>query len=268
MLLDRSGAARRRRRPRTPPATNGERSHPPADVIMITSAGTDDGKTTTVANLAAAYGESGQSVLVLSFDLQRSAVRPSRTSATRASATTSPPTSPPRSRPSSGTRGARRPGRRQRQRRRPPGGQFAAQQRLLDEARALADVVIIDTAPLLASSIGRELATMVDRVVVLCRVGRTTVGRGRAVRRPARPARRPRPRRRARRRRRARGSEYFGYFTCAGIGAPWPRREGDRGRDDGGTAGRPPARPTPTEVVRRRVRLRTTAERGGARAMR
>jgi hypothetical protein len=35
-------------------------------------------------------------------------------------------------------------------------------------------VVILDTAPLLASSIGRELATMVDRVVLLCRVGRTT----------------------------------------------------------------------------------------------
>ena len=57
---------------------------------------------------------------------------------------------------------------------RPPGGQLAAQQRLLDEARALADVVILDTAPLLASSINRELATMVDSVVVLCRVGRTT----------------------------------------------------------------------------------------------
>ena len=38
---------------------------------MITSAGSGDGKTTTVANLAAAYGESGYSVLVLSFDLQR-----------------------------------------------------------------------------------------------------------------------------------------------------------------------------------------------------
>ena len=40
----------------------------------------------------------------------------------------------------------------------------------------MADVVLIDTAPLLASSINRELATMVDGVVALCvRVGRTTV---------------------------------------------------------------------------------------------
>jgi hypothetical protein len=57
---------------------------------------------------------------------------------------------------------------------RPPGGQLGDQQRLIDEARALADIVLIDTAPLLASSINRELATMVDGVVALCRVGRTT----------------------------------------------------------------------------------------------
>ena len=57
-------------RPR-PPRSNGERSGVRGDVIMITSAGSGDGKTTTVANLAAAYGESGYSVLVLSFDLQR-----------------------------------------------------------------------------------------------------------------------------------------------------------------------------------------------------
>ena len=164
------------RRPDDTPAPNGERSHPPAEVIMITSAGTDDGKTTTVANLAAAYGETGQLVLVLSFDLKRAPMG-------------RPP--PPNRRPGIsdyfadpgwprlktlvgdtmmpgvkvvGTGRAAR----------PPGGQFAAQQRLLDEARTLADVVILDTAPLLVSSLARELATMVDRVVVVCRVGRTT----------------------------------------------------------------------------------------------
>jgi Mrp family chromosome partitioning ATPase/capsular polysaccharide biosynthesis protein len=157
------------------PAPNGERSHPPSEVIMITSASSDDGKTTTVANLAAAYGETGQSVLVLSFDLKRTRVGSSRddrqpgvsdyftdpswpTLETLVRDTTTPGVmmvGPGRSP-------------------RPMGGQLAAQQRLLDEARSLADVVIIDTPPLLSSSIGRELATMVDRVVVLCRVGRTT----------------------------------------------------------------------------------------------
>jgi Mrp family chromosome partitioning ATPase/capsular polysaccharide biosynthesis protein len=178
MLLAPVEGARRRSRPGDAPPSNGDRSHSLADVIMITSAGTDDGKTTTVSNLAAAYGESGQSVVVLSFDLKRA--RMGRRSKDRRQpgvsdylAASSPPpletlvqdTVVPGVRVvNSG--GATR----------PPGGQFASQQHLLDEARSLADVVILDTAPLLSSSIGRELATMVDRVVLLCRVGRTTVG--------------------------------------------------------------------------------------------
>ncbi len=121
-----------------------------ADMIMITSASTDDGKTTTVANLAAAYGESGQSVLVLSFDLKRGVGRASkdkrRPGVSDYLAASSPPrletlvqdTSVPGVRVVGSGRAVR-----------PPGGQFAAQQQLLDEARSLADVVILDTAPLL-----------------------------------------------------------------------------------------------------------------------
>ena len=170
------GTARRHMAPADTPATNGERSHPPADVIMITSAGTDDGKTTTVANLAATYGESGQSVLVLSFDLKRSKVRPSKDKRHPGVSDYLAASSPPPL--ETFVRDTRLPGVRvvgSGRASRPPGGQFAAQQRLLDEARSIADVVILDTAPLLSSSIGRELATMVDRVVVLCRVGRSTV---------------------------------------------------------------------------------------------
>jgi Mrp family chromosome partitioning ATPase len=55
-----------------------------------------------------------------------------------------------------------------------PGGRLIAEQRLVDEARELADVVIMDTAPLLSASLTRELTTVVDAVVVVCRVGRTT----------------------------------------------------------------------------------------------
>jgi Mrp family chromosome partitioning ATPase/capsular polysaccharide biosynthesis protein len=172
------GAARRRGATAEVPTTNGERpAAPGADVIMVTSAATDEGKTTTVANLAAAYGESGQSVVVLNFDLKR--VRMGRRSrdgrrpgiSDYFAAPTPPPlesllrdSGVPRVRVVSAGRAVR-----------PPGGQLAAQHKLLEEARSLADVVIIDTAPLLASSIARELATMADTVVVLCRVGRTTV---------------------------------------------------------------------------------------------
>ena len=55
-----------------------------------------------------------------------------------------------------------------------PGAQLDAELRLLEEARSLADVVIIDTAPLLAASVTRELVTMADVVVLASRAGRTT----------------------------------------------------------------------------------------------
>jgi Mrp family chromosome partitioning ATPase/capsular polysaccharide biosynthesis protein len=173
------GAARRRAAAAEAPPTNGERPAPAgAEVIMVTSAATDEGKTTTVANLAAAYGESGQSVVVLNFDLKRVRMGRRRSRDARRpgisdyfAAPTPPPletllrdTGVPGVRVVSAGRAVR-----------PPGGQLAAQHKLLEEARSLADVVIIDTAPLLASSIARELATMADSVVVLCRVGRTTV---------------------------------------------------------------------------------------------
>jgi Mrp family chromosome partitioning ATPase len=55
-----------------------------------------------------------------------------------------------------------------------PGAHLDAELRLLEEARSLADVVIIDTAPLLAASVTRELVTMADVVVLVSRAGRTT----------------------------------------------------------------------------------------------
>ena len=164
---------------------------------MITSAGSGDGKTTTVSNLAAAYGESGYSVLMLSFDLQRirDRRRPRTTrnpGVTEFLAAESPI---PLASLVMGTnvRGVSMVGIGSAAR--PPGGQLVDQQRLIDEARALADVVLIDTAPLLASSINRELATIVDGVVALCR-GRPDDHRpGRTLRRPPRPDPRPGDRR-------------------------------------------------------------------------
>jgi Mrp family chromosome partitioning ATPase/capsular polysaccharide biosynthesis protein len=158
-----------------PPAGGGRAGR--GEVIMITSPGSGDGKTTTVSNLAAAYGESGYSVLMLSFDLQRVRDR-QRSRSGRAPGVTeylAAETPIPLAALVTGTNvhGVRMVGIGNATR--PPGGQLADQQRLIDEARALADIVLIDTAPLLASSINRELATMVDGVVALCRVGRTTV---------------------------------------------------------------------------------------------
>ena len=155
---------------------NGRRTRPDRDVILITSPGMGDGKTTTVANLAAAYAESGRSVLVLSGDLWRSSVarrlgvQPSRGVSDFLASDGATPlssyvrkTSVPGVHVVTGGLAIRR-----------PGGRLLAEQRLIDEAHRLADVVIIDTAPLLAASLTRELTTMVDAIVVVSRLGRTT----------------------------------------------------------------------------------------------
>ncbi len=159
-----------------------EASHLPKrasrSVIMITSAGPGEGKTTTAANLAAAYAESGSSVLVLSCDLWRSSVarhfgiKLGRGVSDFLAADDDPPLSgyvhdtdvAGVSLVSAGLALRR------------AGGRLQAEQRLIDEARRTADVVIVDTAPVLSAALTRELATMVDAVVVVCRVGKTPAG--------------------------------------------------------------------------------------------
>jgi capsular exopolysaccharide synthesis family protein len=144
-------------------------------VILVTSPEAGDGKSSTAANLAMAYAEAGQSVLLVQWDLWRPI--PARVfeaedapgvsefldagnaSLVRFVQSTSVPglhLVP------AGKLGHQ------------PGAQLDAELRLLEEARSLADVVIIDTAPLLAASVTRELVTMADVVVLTCRAGRTT----------------------------------------------------------------------------------------------
>jgi Mrp family chromosome partitioning ATPase/capsular polysaccharide biosynthesis protein len=159
------------------PFSNG-RKMPERSVIMVTSAGSGDGKTTTAANLAVAYAETGRSVLVLSCDLWRSGVARlfgvklgRGISEILASDDHGPLTDYVRDTSVAGVKVVtggltiRR-----------PGGRLLAEQNLIDAARHLAEVVIIDTAPILSASLTRELATMVDAVVVVARVGRTTAG--------------------------------------------------------------------------------------------
>lgn len=153
----------------------GGRSGGQRQVIVVTSADAGDGKSSTSANLAMAYAEAGQSVLLVNWDLWRP--MPARVldaedapgvsefldvgnaSLTRFVQATSVPGLhyvP------AGKLGHQ------------PRAQIDAELRLLEEARAMADVVIIDTAPLLAASVTRELVTMADVVVVAARAGRTT----------------------------------------------------------------------------------------------
>ena len=167
---------RHERIPRDGISGNGRRARPDRDIILITSPGAGDGKSTTVANLAVAYAESGRSVLVLSGDLWRSSVarrfgvKPSRGVSDFLASDGATPlssyvrkTSVPGVQVVTGGLAIRR-----------PGGRLLAERRLIDEAHRLADVVIIDTAPLPAASLTCELSTMVDTVLVVSRFGRTT----------------------------------------------------------------------------------------------
>jgi Mrp family chromosome partitioning ATPase/capsular polysaccharide biosynthesis protein len=148
-------------------------------VFLVTSTDAGEGKSTTAANLAAAFAETGRSVLLIDWDLSRPALgHLMRTETSRgvadvlvpvaeapALADLCVPTSVPgvwllgagTSTPHTANR-----------------VEWAS--RVLDEARRFADVVVVDTPPLLGSSITRELVTLAEAVIVVCRSGATGEG--------------------------------------------------------------------------------------------
>lgn len=154
---------------------SGQQSSTSRQVILVTSPEAGDGKSSTAANLAMAYAEAGQSVLLVNWDLWRP--MPAGVFEAEDSPGVSEfleagnaslvhfvqSTSVPGLHLVAAGNGGHQ-----------PGAQLAAELRLLEEARALADVVIIDTAPILAASVTRTLVTMADVVVLACRAGRTT----------------------------------------------------------------------------------------------
>ncbi|HXF72521.1 MAG TPA: polysaccharide biosynthesis tyrosine autokinase [Actinomycetota bacterium] len=155
----------------------GER--PPAKVVLVTSPGPGEGKTTVVANLAATYGMRGQRCLVLSCDLRhpkvhrlfgvpnapgfaedlrnadgRPVLRWNLYKAQVPGVLVVPSGPPP-----------------------PDPGPLLSSPRMrraIEEARGYADVVLIDTAPLLTTSDAAALLPLVDAVLLVVRAGRTT----------------------------------------------------------------------------------------------
>ncbi|WP_053084072.1 polysaccharide biosynthesis tyrosine autokinase [Nostocoides australiense] len=153
---------------------------PQAVAVLVTSAQPSEGKTTSVANLAASFAESGRRVLVLDADLRspdahnlfdvpqgagisdylvdsalehlQQLVRPTNmpgVSIIVAGTQLDHPTS------------------------------LASRMGpLLEEARGLADVVLVDTAPLLAASDVFDILPLVDTVLVVVRSGRITHAAG------------------------------------------------------------------------------------------
>lgn len=154
-------------------------------VVLVTSPGTQEGKTTVVANLGAAFAELGATVLIMSCDLRNPAVHrlfevPNQSGLVEAL----------RSReirvlnghikrtsfpgifvvPTGSLSGH-------------PGFLVSseAMRRALADARRQADVVILDTPPLLSASDAAHLVGYVDTVLLVVRAGRTTIDEARRV---------------------------------------------------------------------------------------
>ena len=146
-------------------------------VILVTSAGPSEGKSTVAANLAAVYGEVGRKVLVLSCDLRRPSVHRlfdmedgpgltealasrnghvlngcvERTGIENVSIVTSG-----RAEGKASLLGSDQ------------------MRRVLAESRQLADVVIMDTAPILVSSEVAPMIPEVDAVLIVAEAGKTS----------------------------------------------------------------------------------------------
>jgi capsular exopolysaccharide synthesis family protein len=150
-------------------------AHDPA-VILVTSARAAEGKTTTVANLAVVMAESGRRVLVLSLDFRNPKVH--RYLDVPSGSGLSDLLSTGRAQDLElVVRDTQFPGVRvatSGQETGHPGALLASVGPLIDRARELADIVLIDTAPLLSVSDAVELSPHVDAALVVSRVNRTT----------------------------------------------------------------------------------------------
>ncbi len=152
-----------------PPATTNGTTNPAA-VLMVTSADPGEGKTVTVSNLAEVFAEGGLNVLVVNCDFRRPRVHKylldDEDQPAPVDVTLPRPTKIPRvslvtgfGEGSSDTN---------------PLEVVAQQQRVIDAQRGNFDVILLDTAPFLATNDASELLPRTDLVLVVVRSGKTT----------------------------------------------------------------------------------------------
>lgn len=132
--------------------------------VMITSPGPAEGKTTTVANLAAVFAEADYSVFVLNCDFRRPRIE------TLMGGKDTPGVPGECSIPGvfvlthvfedDGSAN--------------PATVVASQRRLISEARRKYDVILLDTAPLLATNDASDVLAEADQVLVVGRAGKTS----------------------------------------------------------------------------------------------
>jgi capsular exopolysaccharide synthesis family protein len=164
------------------------------EVILVTSARARDGKTTTVTNLAAALAEAGKSVLVIDCDLRnpeihrRLDVAPGLglselvgdTQTHLLERVISPSSVPNVGVVTAGATAMDNPARLLLR----IGG-------VIEEARERADIVLIDSPPILTANDTNDLLQYVDAVVLCCRIGNVTAEEGTRVRQLVRRAGKP-----------------------------------------------------------------------------
>lgn len=149
------------------PARPGE-----ALVILVGSAGPKEGKTTTSANLATVFAESGQRVLAVNCDFRRPALHgffdlpyePRQVLETTVPGLWVVADVTARS------------GREN------PAFVLEEQRRFVASARTRFDVIVLDTAPMLTTNDATEIMTSADLVLTVCRSGVTTIDSAHRVR--------------------------------------------------------------------------------------
>ena len=135
-----------------------------AQVVLVTSPGPAEGKTTTVANLGAMLAESGDSVLLINCDFRRPRLHVMTGSDYRPRDLNSTPI-PDVELISNVVENSDA----------LPTEVIAAQRSIIKKAKRRYDLIIIDTAPVLATNDAVELLDLVDDVLLVTRAGKTTI---------------------------------------------------------------------------------------------
>ena len=143
------------------PAADGDGRK--SQVIMITSAGPAEGKTTTVANLATVFAEADYSVLVVNCDFRRPRLHRYLGGSDES-----------RKVVQSDVPGVRMVNNVLSSTNANPAEVTATQRRVIEAARGIFDIILLDTAPLLSTNDASELISVSDLVVLVARSGRTT----------------------------------------------------------------------------------------------
>jgi Mrp family chromosome partitioning ATPase len=132
-------------------------------VVLVSSAGPSEGKTTTVANLATVFAEADYSVLVINCDFRRPRLHRYLGGSDEA-----------RKVVQSDIPGVRMVNNVLSSPNANPAEVTAAQRRVVEAARGIFDIIILDTAPLLSTNDASELIGVADVVLLVARAGRTT----------------------------------------------------------------------------------------------